>query len=222
MNGNRTADGKTTLHRALADPSRARLLDCLRASERPLSVGELAEELHLHANTVRAHLGVLEEIQVVVSSSEHDGRPGRPRRVFEAVPEEVEAEHTLLASALASSLEPLPDGARIASEAGRSWGRVLVDRLEPGRPADEETCVARVAALLRRRGFAPRREPGSLVMQRCPFADLARAYPRAVCSFHEGLIDGALAELGAPVALDRIEPWVTPTSCVAHLARRTT
>jgi predicted ArsR family transcriptional regulator len=213
-------DGKTLHHRALADPSRARLLEHLRASDRPLSADELARELDLHPNTIRAHLLVLEEIQLVVSTSLHEGRPGRPRRVFSAVPEEAEIEHTLLASALASSLEPLPDGARIASDAGRSWGRVLVERLEPGRSPDEDACVERVATLLRRRGFAPQREPDGVVMHRCPFDDLAHAYPRAVCSFHGGLIDGALEELGAPVELDGLEPWVTPTTCVARLVRR--
>jgi predicted ArsR family transcriptional regulator len=137
-----------------------------------------------------------------------------------AVPEEAEAEHALLASALASSLEPLPDGMQIASSAGRSWGRVLVERLEPGRAPDEAACVDRVTGLLRRRGFAPERNEAGIVMHRCPFRELAERYPRVICSFHEGLIDGALEELGAPIRLDGLQPWVTPSSCVARLAAR--
>jgi predicted ArsR family transcriptional regulator len=211
---------KTLHHRALADPSRVRLLERLRASEQSLAVDELAAEVGLHQNTVRAHLAVLEETELVVARSEHDGRPGRPRRLFVAIPEEAEEEHALLASALASSLEPLPDGVEIATAAGRSWGTVLVERLEPGRRADEDACIARVASLLRRRGFAPEREESELVMHRCPFRELAEHYPRVVCGFHSGLIDGALAELGAPVGLAELEPWVTPTSCVARLGPR--
>jgi predicted ArsR family transcriptional regulator len=207
-------------HRALADPSRVRLLECLRASEQPLSADELAREVGLHQNTIRAHLVVLEEADLVVARSEHDGRPGRPRRLFAAVPEEAEEEHALLASALASSLEPLSDGVEIATAAGRSWGAVLVERLEPGRPADEESCVERVASLLRKRGFAPAREQSALVMRRCPFRELAERYPRVVCGFHAGLIDGALTEVGAPVHLATLEPWASPTSCVARLAPR--
>ena len=64
---------------------------------------------------------------------------------------------TEILTPLASSLEPLPDGADIAATAGRSFGRVLVERLEPGRTPDEAVCVERIASLLRRRGFAPRR-----------------------------------------------------------------
>ena len=129
------------------------------AGERGASVGRPARgEVGLHQNTIRAHLAVLEDADLVVVRSERDGRPGRPRRLFAAVPEEAEAEHALLASALASSLEPRPDGVEIATAAGRSWGTVLVERLEPGRPADEDSCVERVASLLRKRGFAPERE----------------------------------------------------------------
>jgi predicted ArsR family transcriptional regulator len=216
----RPVDGKTLHHRALADPSRARLLESLRSSEQPRSVDELAADLGLHPNTVRAHLLVLEESELVVSSSEHAGRPGRPRRLFAAVPEEAEVEHALLASALASSLEPLPNGADVAESAGRSWGGVLVERLEPGRVPDESVCVERVATLLRRRGFAPEQDAAGLVMRRCPFRDLAERYPRVICSFHAGLIDGALAELDAPVSLEDLEPWVSPTTCMARFAAR--
>jgi predicted ArsR family transcriptional regulator len=211
-------DGKTLHHRALADPSRVRLLERLRLSERPRSVEELAEDLGLHPNTVRAHLVVLEETELVVSSVERGGRPGRPRRLFVAVPEEAEEEHALLASALASALEPLPNGAEIAEDAGRSWGGVLVERLEPGRVADAAACVDRVESLLHRRGFAPDRLSGDLVMRRCPFRELAERYPQVICAFHAGLIGGAFAELGGSVELERLEPWATPGTCVAHLA----
>ena len=215
-------EGKIRHHRALSDVSRVRLLELLRAAEQPRSADELASDLGHHANTVRAHLLVLEEADLVVSTSERSGLPGRPRRLFAAVPEEAEAEHSLLAAALASSLEPLPDGVDIAAAAGRSWGRILVERLEPGRLPDEAACVERVTSLLRRRGFAPERTEDGLAMRRCPFRELAERYPRVVCSLHAGLIDGALEELQAPIVLEGLEPWVTPSSCLAHLAPRVT
>lgn len=210
-------DGETLRHRALADESRARLLDVLRTSERPFAADELAVVLGLHPNTVRAHLDVLEDAGLVSASREERTRPGRPRRLFTAVPEEAEHEHELLAAALASSLEPLPDGDALAAASGRSWGHVLVERLEPGREPTAPACVQRVVSLLQRRGFAPEVAGDEIVMRRCPFRDLAERYPRVVCSLHAGIIDGALAELGAPVEVERLEPWVTPTSCVARL-----
>ncbi len=217
---NHTVNEKMLRHRALGEASRVHVLEHLRSSERPRSVRELSGDLGLHANTVRAHLLLLEEAGLVVSARERDGRPGRPRRLFAAVPDEAEQEHALLAAALASSLEPLPDGPEIALAAGRSWGHVLVERLEPGRVPDEDACVDRVVTLLRRRGFAPDRAGAALVMHRCPFRELAERYPRVVCSLHAGLIDGALDELGAPVGLESLEPWVTSSTCVARLGPR--
>ncbi len=207
-------------HRALADPSRVRLLERLRAAEQPQSASELAVGLELHPNTVRSHLHVLEKAGFVVSAAESTKRQGRPRLLFTAVPESAEAEHELLAAALASSLEPLPEGGELALAAGRGWGRVLVERLEPGVKADEAVCVERVARLLRLRGFAPSTGPGQLVMHRCPFRELAERYPRVVCALHAGLIDGALEELGAPVALTDLEAWTTPSTCVAQFGQR--
>ncbi len=211
-------DGRMLHHRALADPSRVRLLERLRGLEQPQSAAALADALDLHPNTVRAHLVVLERAGLVVSAPEHLGLPGRPRLLFAGVPEEAEQEHALLAAALASSLEPLPDGVEIAAAAGRSWGRVLGERLEPGHEPAADACVERVASLLRRRGFAPETAPDQLVMHRCPFRELAERYPRVVCSLHAGLIDGALEELGSPVALVGLEAWPTPSTCIAHLA----
>ncbi|RDI74331.1 putative transcriptional regulator [Gaiella occulta] len=212
-------DGETRRHRALAEPARTRLLEHLRGSARPLSADELARVLSLHPNTVRAHLDVLGEAGLVDAVVERRTRPGRPRRLFSAVPDEAEREHEMLASALASLLEPLPDGDGLAAAAGRSWGHVLVERLEPGQPATAEAGLERVASLLRRRGFAPELGRDRIVMGRCPFRELALRYPRTVCALHEGIIEGAFEELGAPVALERLEPWTTPTTCVASVRR---
>jgi len=199
---------------------RERLLDRLRAADGPLPVAELAPPLGLHPNTVRSHLRLLEEAELVVSAPDRSGGRGRPPIVFSAVPVEAEREHALLAASLASALEPLADGAEIAERAGRSWGRVMVERLEPGRDPDDDVCLERVASLLRGRGFAPAVTENELVMHRCPFKDLAERYPRVVCSFHAGLIDGALGELGSSVALESLEAWVTPSTCVARFGSR--
>jgi len=212
--------GRTAQHRALADPTRERLLDLLRASDRPLPVAALAAPLRLHPNTVRSHLHLLERAELVVSAPVRAGGRGRPSIVFSAVPADAEQEHALLAASLASALEPLPDGVEIAETAGRSWGAVMIERLEPGRDPDDVACVERVASLLRRRGFAPDLAGGELVMHRCPFRELAECYPRVICSFHAGLIDGALEELGSELALAGLEAWATPSTCVARFDRR--
>ncbi len=42
-----------------------------------------------------------------------------------------------------------------------------------------------------------------------------------VCSIHLGLIQGLLAELGAPVKAERLDPFVEPGLCIAHLSPTT-
>jgi predicted ArsR family transcriptional regulator len=215
-------DSETRRHRALAEPTRRHLLLALRSSRGPLSVDELAAELSVHPNTVRAHLDVLLAAELVVSTREITARPGRPRRLFAAPPDDAEREHALLAAALASTLEPRADGPALAQGAGRQWGHTLIERLEPGVGPTAANCIGRVNALLARRGFAPEEHgEAEIVMRRCPFRELAERYPRVICALHSGIIEGALDELGAPLEVERLQPWATPDTCVAHLRPRT-
>jgi predicted ArsR family transcriptional regulator len=207
---------ETIVHRALGDPSRSRLLELLRAAAQPLSTDELAERTGLHANTVRGHLDVLEDAKLVVSMRESRDRPGRPRRLFGAAAE-THREHELLAGALAATLEGVPDGPARAYESGCTWGRFLVDRMAPGEPRDEAAFVERVTRLLAERGFAPEVRQRTIRMHNCPFAELAARHTRVVCALHEGLLDGALEELGAPVRVRRLTAWVEPSLCEAEL-----
>jgi predicted ArsR family transcriptional regulator len=206
------------VHRALAEPSRARLLRLLDRAGAPLSSEQLAKRTGLHANTVRAHLDVLVEAGLVSWTLELRTRPGRPRRLFAPLPrpETVAREHELLAGALAATLDPLADGPRLAEESGRTWGRGLVDA--PARSADE--AFASVVELLAERGFAPVADGREIAMCSCPFRELAVRYERIVCSLHQGLIDGALERLEAPLEVAELRPWVTSDRCVARLAER--
>lgn len=207
------------MHRALGDPSRWRLLDLLE-HEGPLGVQELADRSGLHQNTVRAHLEVLAEAGLVASSLESRSTPGRPRRLFTALPRSEEREHELLAAAFAGLLEPLADGAQLARASGRSWGSCLVERLPPTVEPDEEGTVSHLVDLLARRGFAPEREGRTVAMCRCPFQELAERYPAVVCGFHAGLVDGALEGVGSPLRVGELRPWVGPSRCEARLVPR--
>jgi predicted ArsR family transcriptional regulator len=48
---------------------------------------------------------------------------------------------------------------------------------------------------------------------------VAESNQRVVCAVHLGMLKGALAEMGAPLQATRLEPFVEPTLCVAHLRR---
>jgi predicted ArsR family transcriptional regulator len=221
-----TDELETRVHRALSDPSRVRILEELRGAGEPVDATQLAELVGLHANTIRSHLRLLAEAGLVTAATEERHRPGRPRLVFSVVPEGAEAGDPggyrllaeILASYLASGGESSADGAEAA---GRAWGRYLVDRRPPYSSASVEEDIRAVLQLLDEFGFDPKVEAAehghTVLMQHCPFGEVAESYRRIVCSVHLGLIQGALAELGGHVEADELRPFVTPGICAAHL-----
>ena len=115
-------------------------------------------------------------------------------------------EYRMLATMLSAALATTPEGADCAYAIGRESGRHLAE--EP---------AADVAALLDREGFAAKQESDRIEMRRCPFYALAETEPRIVCTLHRGIIDGALEEMGSEQRVERLDAFVEPTLCVAHL-----
>jgi predicted ArsR family transcriptional regulator len=217
------ADRATALHRALADERRVQILGELRGAADGLDVQELARRVGLHANTVRWHLGVLADAGLVSSRPVGRTGPGRPRVVYtlEAEPpgEGAVEDHRLLSTILTGMASQLPDGPARAEEAGRAWGRHLVNRPSPLVRLSDEEATAEVVALLGQQGFRPEAGDGEIRMRRCPFHELAEAHPGIVCAVHLGLISGALAELGSGLRVERLDAFVEPNLCIARLTR---
>jgi predicted ArsR family transcriptional regulator len=59
-----------------------------------------------------------------------------------------------------------------------------------------------------------------LCLRQCPFREVAQQHQDVVCALHLGLMQGALAQMRAPVTADRLEPFAEPGLCVAHLTAR--
>jgi predicted ArsR family transcriptional regulator len=221
-------DRQRRVHRALSSSVRVRLLDLLRA-EPDRDVAAIAERLGLHVNTVRVHLGVLEEAALVVAVREDRDRPGRPRRLYRATADHgpaapVDPDHGygFLARVLAGYLDATSDAARVGERAGAAWGAHLVDRPPPFTTIAPAAVVDQLVALLAEHGFAPETiDDGAgrirLRLRRCPFLDVAREHQDLVCSLHLGLMRGALDGLGGEVRAERLTPWAEPDACVASL-----
>ncbi len=73
-------------------------------------------------------------------------------------------------------------------------------------------------------GFAPElsTDGTAINLHRCPFRELAESNPEVVCGAHLGMIQGALAELGAAVSATRLIPFVQPDLCITTLTRTST
>lgn len=205
-------------HRALAGASRVRVLEHLRASAVALTAADIAQQVGLHANTVRLHLDQLADAGLVTRAVEARTTPGRPRVLFAAVVPEAEPSdgYRELAGLLAGQLESTsPKPADDAARAGRAWGRTLTERRDR---TDRAAAAGHLVRLMDRLGFAPSTGLGDLIeLHRCPFRQVAEEHSAVVCGVHLGLMQGALENLGAPLRATRLAPFVTPDLCLAHL-----
>jgi predicted ArsR family transcriptional regulator len=198
----------------------------LQEAEAPLDARQLGTRLGLHVNTVRSHLRVLAEAGLVSARREERTRPGRPRVLYEATAEPLDApalaSYRLLAQILASSLAGSErDPSARAEEAGRVWGAHLIRKPAPFTSISKEETIDEVVRLHEEYRFRPelrRAKSGQeLVLKRCPFQEEATTYQSVICPLHFGLIRGALAELGAGVEADWLQPFAEPSACVGHL-----
>lgn len=208
-------------HRVLAGISRSRLLAVLHRTTEPMTIRDLADAVDLHVNTAREHLDQLIVAGLVTREAAAPNGRGRPSLRYLASPaarEEDPQAYRALAGTLAAEMARRPDAATAAANAGERWGRAMA----AGQPraSSQSDAVDRLVDLLDDAGFAPDRpvaENETIRLRRCPFGSLARERRDVVCGVHLGLMRGALDELGAPFDGVRLEPFVEPSLCLAHV-----
>jgi predicted ArsR family transcriptional regulator len=189
------------------------ILEALRSERDGLDTNQLADELSLHANTVRWHLGLLTDGGLVEAVPERRHGRGRPSIVYRLTGEGIahgRDEYRLLATMLTDLVAGHRDGEARAYEAGVRWGRHL-QQAEPD---------ASLADLLDQEGFAAEQHGDRLEMRRCPFYALAESSPQVICTLHQGIVEGALEEAGSDQTVERLDPFVEPGLCVAQLTAR--
>ncbi|MBF6351854.1 MULTISPECIES: helix-turn-helix transcriptional regulator [Nocardia] len=206
---------------------RGDVLAILRGSRDALSIVDIATRLQLHPNTVRFHLEALVEAGQAERTEHPRTGPGRPPQMFRAhrgMDPAGPRNYRLLAEVLATQLAADPDPPARASEAGRRWGRALAREMNAAAPTVQQA-VGALIRVLGDAGFDP--EPDTVEgqpqirLRHCPFLDLAETRASVVCPVHLGLMQGVLEGRAAPVAVQRLEPFVTPDLCLAHLTTDT-
>ena len=216
-------DVSVTTHKALADVSRLRILEDLRG-QGPLDSRELGRLIGLHPNTIRSHVDQLIEAGLVRALTAPAAGRGRPRVLYEAIADSASVQqvgYRLLAQILASYLASTDHPQAVAESAGRAWGSYLTEKPQPFTEVSADEAMQKVVGLFDELGFMPEavEESGEhkILLHRCPFREVAESNQKVVCAVHLGMLKGALAEMGAPLEATRLEPFVEPTLCVAHL-----
>jgi predicted ArsR family transcriptional regulator len=203
---------------------RREVLRLLRASPDPMSILAIADELGVHPNTVRFHLDVLVgDGQVEQVAPDRKG-PGRPPLMFQAVRQMDRGgtrHYRLLAEILSTALAAERNSGAKALAAGRSWGLRMESPTDGDTSAEES--IDRMVDMLDELGFAPERRAANgeqqIGLRHCPFLELAETRTAVVCPIHLGLMQGAMETWGAPLSVERLDAFVEPDLCVAHITR---
>jgi predicted ArsR family transcriptional regulator len=198
----------------------------LRASTQPMTVVDIAENLRVHPNTVRFHLDSLVDTGRVERLLGDSNGPGRPPVVYQmsrAMDRNGPTNYRLLATMLTAHLAASArNPAKMATDLGRTWGPSIVDVAGVRARSTKTQALSDMVDVLADLGFEPEPHRGTRTTQirlrHCPFLDLVDEHADVVCSLHLGLMQGAFAALKAPVTAERLEPFVEPDLCVAHLA----
>jgi predicted ArsR family transcriptional regulator len=201
------------------------ILQVLRVSAAPRSIASVADELGVHPNTVRFHIDALQRagrVEEVLGASAGRGRPPVLFRASRRMDPTGPTNYRLLASILTDYVARSPDAAAIAAQLGRSTSPALMPSSQHGRAPSKTRAVTELVELLAELGFEPEPVDGprtrDIRLRHCPFQNLAEEHGEVVCSVHLGLMQGALNAIRAPVTVDRLDPFVEPDLCVAHLA----
>jgi predicted ArsR family transcriptional regulator len=200
------------LFKALADGSRYSIYLEVARSSVPLSTTEVAERLGLHPNTVRPHLERMREVGLLVMSTESHGSVGRPQHRWSVPPQAPSLGLEppglrLLARLLAEAAALGSPGPDELCEIGRGQARERAEASRAGRSGRgsglRPACVQAIIDELADLGFDPvvDSEDGAtlgIAFTRCPFRELATAYPDLVCQLHRGLTEGIVEKAHHP------------------------
>jgi predicted ArsR family transcriptional regulator len=210
---------------ALAEPTRRQLYELVAASADWVSREAAAEALGLERGTVAHHLdrlaadGLL-EVDFQRLSGRRGPGAGRPAKLYRRARREVGVslpprDYALAGELLAEAAErSSAEGTDIKTaldDAARSEGAHLAATIE----ARVRASGARSAAAKRRialdalaeHGFEPRTtEDGTVVLQNCPFHQLAQRHTELICGMNLCLVDAALGGVEAAGLEARLEP----------------
>ena len=205
--------------RALAAPTRAAILDHLRAAG-PCDVRESAEAVGVHANVARGHLDVLVSAGLATASWRRNAAGGRPAKIYEAAPTHVEEGPVLVSEMLASLIEaaaPAPGTAkRIGEQTGERLGRRVRDddEAEVGFERQVEQLQRALSAVSGGLRVVDRGDDWvELEDLDCPFKGIATSHPELACSLDKALKQGVMHGLGVDAVVEVVTSvaWGDPT-----------
>lgn len=201
--------------------ARAALLRTMRAQSEPTSLAALSRSSGLHPNTLREHLDALLAAKLVERRAAKPQGRGRPAWLYSALEIEAHSEYARLAAALAGALaDASADPVADAGKAGATWGASIIQSRGIERVTSQAAARREVIDVLDDLGFDPHTSGREtrVRLTRCPLLEAANKNPEIVCAVHEGLVQGALTEMGVDQIEPRLVPFAERGACVLHLS----
>ena len=204
-----TGERDAKIARALAAPTRAAILDLIRA-EGPLTAKEVASRAGLHPNVARGHLDVLVDAGLATVKWRRLPAGGRPAKLYETAPAHVERGTTLVADMLATLIEQTGYESGPASAVAFETGQRLGRRHRPPseNPTFEEQVIALIRALSEVSGATRISGRGNDWVEvedhDCPFRGIAQAHPELACGLDKALKEGIMQALGAESFVEQV------------------
>jgi predicted ArsR family transcriptional regulator len=184
--------------KALGDNTRYAIYLELARSSIPLSTMDIADSLDLHPNTVRPHLERMRDVGLLEVEVDSQGTVGRPHHRYSLAAESPSlglepSAFRLLARLLASVAAVAGVDQDLVATVGRTEGRTAGSaRAAAGTQSCLEALVDELADL----GFDPAvGDDGTITtvaFTRCPFRELAGAFPELVCHLPRGIVEGVV------------------------------
>lgn len=194
-------------------PARRRVLRAVLelTGDAPVTLTEIVKLLGGHPNTTRQQLDRLVAAGHLDVATLSHGKPGRPPKTYALTDRGRrslgEGQLGGLVGAVTTHFADLPDPEGAALSVGRAWGATSVED-QVGEP------VAVVVELLDILGFEPRSvgTHGEVVLTNCPLVGGTGSCHELTCQLHQGMLEGALAQLGANQGV-RLTPFSHPDGC---------
>jgi predicted ArsR family transcriptional regulator len=198
---------------ALAEPTRRAVYEHVAAAGDWVSRDEAADALAIERATAAHHLdrlagdGLL-DVDFQRRSGKQGPGAGRPAKVYRRArrdfdvslpPREYQLAGRLLADAVERSRHDGTDVVAALEDAARGHGHHVAQEVRSrvrgarGQPA----CRRAILETLAEHGYEPRSErDGTVLMQNCPFHDLAQVHTELVCGMNLALVQAAVDDLG--------------------------
>ena len=201
----------------------SRHLQLLRTSAEPRSIASMADELGVHPNTIRFHLDALLRAGRVEQVLGDTAGPGRPPMLFRAsrrMDPTGPTNYRLLASILTSHLAEHPRCGGVPPKSGSLVGPVA-DPTSTTPRAVQDPRGHRTGGAAGGLGFRARTRRRSRArdpVAALPVPEPGRTTRRGDLLAAPGPDAGRAERDAGPVTVDRLDPFVEPDLCVAHLA----